>query len=83
MLQKICVQWQKSRSESCDFTKNTIFDKKRWQETEWTEILRTESVLCKILQHLARVNTSSLIHACVILLKWLDLFLLDFPDLRF
>ena len=24
----------------------TIFDKKKWQETEWTKILRTDSVYC-------------------------------------
>ena len=47
ILEIFCVKWQKYRSKCCDFTENlscTIFDKKKWQETEWTKILRTDSV---------------------------------------
>ena len=46
MLEKI-VNWQKSRSDSYDFTKNShcmIFDKKNDRNRKWTKILKTDSV---------------------------------------
>ena len=41
------VKWQKSRSVSCNFTEKFElhnFWQEKWQKTEWTKILRTDSV---------------------------------------